>query len=199
VDLSDQKTQIMLIGVLAVLGLIYVWFTYMFSPRNEQIGELEGQVTELTSEIQQLEVRVRQLDRVEAQLQELQVQWEETLKSFPTEAKEEEILGNIMISEQNSGLYITGIQKEGRRDRGLYIEEDYSISMLGRYDEMESFIRQLVSMPRRMTVNYMQLVHPGQAGGGGAAPGGDGGGPPPQADEVVISCTITTYQVKEGG
>ncbi len=197
-DLSDQKTQMMLLGVLGVLGLIYLWFTYILTPRNETIGELEGQVTELTGEIQQLDLKVRRLPRSEAQLQTLQAQWEEILLSFPTQPKEEEVLGNLTFSEQSSGLYITGFQKEGRRVRELHIEEDYSVSMIGRYDQLESFIRELASLPRRIAVSFMQLVHPSQ-GTGGIGGGDGGGGPPPQEDEVVIRCTITTFQVREGG
>lgn len=197
-DLSDQKTQFMLLGVLAFLGLIYAWYTYILTPKNEAIVELEGQVTELSMEIQRLDLKVRRLPRTEAQLQTLQVQWEEILLSFPTQPKEEEVLGNLTLSEQSSGLFITGFQKAGRRVRELYIEEDYTVNMIGRYYQLEDFIRKLASLPRRMAVNFMQLVHPSM-GTGGAGGIGVGGGQSPQDDEVVIRCTITTYQVREGG
>jgi len=196
-DLSDQKTQLMLLGVLGSVGLIYVWFTYLYSPKNETIGELSGQVTELTGEVQQLEAKVGRLAATESQLQALQAQWEETLRSFPTEPKEEEVFGNLSHSEVTSGVYITSITKGDRRVRELYIEEDYSLVLMGRYSQMGEFIKELASMPRRIMVNYMQLLHPSL---GGRAAGGDGGaGPPPQEDEVVIRCTITTFQVREGG
>lgn len=197
-DLSDQKTQLMLLGVMGILGLIYVWFTYMFSPRNEQINELEAQVTELSGEVQQLEVKVRTLPRMEAQVQELQQRWEETLRSFPTESKEEEVLNNLTISEQTSGLYITEIERQGIRDMGLYVEEFYAVSMLGRFNDLDHFIRELVGMPRRMTVEYIQLSGPFAMGSVGAAAGG-AGALSPEKDEVIISCMITTYRVKEGG
>ena len=197
-DLSDQKTQLMLLGVLGFLGLIYVWFTYILTPKNEIIGELEGQVTELSSEIQRLDLKVRRLPRTEAQLETLQVQWEEILLSFPTQPKEEEVLSNLTLSEQSSGLYITGFLKGSRRVRELYVEEDYTVNMIGRYNQLESFIRKLASLPRRMAVSYMQLVHPSASTGGAGSIGGVGG-QPPQEDEVVIRCTITTFQVREGG
>ncbi len=197
-DLSDQKTQLMLLGVLAFLGLIYVWYTYILTPKNVAIVELEGQVTELSMEIQRLDLKVRRLPRTEAQLQTLQLQWEEILLSFPTQPKEEEVLSNLTLSEQISGLYITGFQKAGRRVRELYIEEDYTVNMIGRYYQLESFIRKLASLPRRMAVSFMQLVHP-SVGTGGAGGIGGGGGQSPQDDEVVIRCTITTFQVREGG
>ncbi len=197
-DLSDQKTQMMLLGVLAFLALIYVWYTYILTPKNVAIGELEGQVTELSMEIQRLELKVRRLPRTEEQLQALQIQWEEVLLSFPTEPKEEEVLTNLTLSEQISGLYIISTQKAGRRVLDLHIEEDYTVNMIGRYYQMESFIRKLASLPRRMAVSYMQLVHP-SVGTGGIGSIGGMGGQPPQDDEVVIRCTITTFQVREGG
>jgi len=192
----------MLLGGLGALALLYLWFNYIYTPRNERIGELEGQVSELQADIRQLEITVSQLPRVEAELQALQQSWEEVLRSFPTEAREEEILGNLTISEYMAGLYITNITKGGRRSTELYIEDDYAVDLMGRYTEMESFIRELASMPRRMTVRTMQLIHPAAAGVGGAPGGaraGGAAGPPPQEDEVIIRCTITTYQVREGG
>jgi len=197
-DLSDQKTQLLLLGVLGFLGLIYVWYTYILEPKNVAIGELEGQVTELSGEIQRLEIKVRRLPGTEAQLETLQTRWEEILLSFPTQPKEEEVLDNLTLSEQSAGLYITSFLKAGRRVRDLYIEEDYTVSMIGRYNQLESFIRILASLPRRMAVNFMQLVHP-SVGTGGAGGIGGVGGQPPQDDEVVIRCTITTFQVREGG
>lgn len=198
-DLSDQKTQLMLLGGLGALALLYVWFTYVYTPRNERIGELEGQVSELQADIRQLELKVRQLPEVEAELQVTRLRWEEILRSFPTEAKEEEIFGNLTISEHAAGLYISSITKGARRTKELYIEDDYAVDMMGRYTELERFIRELASMPRRMTVQTMQLTHPAEASIAGGQVGAGATGPPPQEDEVIIRCTITTYQVRGGG
>jgi len=191
VDLSDQRTQIILLAVLGGLGVLYGWFTYIYSPRAATITELEQQVGTLRGEIRTLEVKVRQLPEAEAQLAEAQALWEETLTSFPTEPREEEVLSTMSISEQSSGVFIRSVNKGPSRTRPLYIEQDYQLDMVGEYHELGRFIEDLASKPRRMSVQRIQLLHPS------AQEGGSDAGPSPQEDEVIIRCTVTTYVVRQ--
>ena len=197
-DLSDQKTQIMLLVVVGAIVGVYVWFSYLYSPRQTRINELEGQRTELTNEIQQLQLQAARLQRVEAQLNETRQRWNQILISFPTEPKEEEIFGNLTASEQAAGLFIKQVEKGNRRARPLYIEQDYIVSMLGRSQELGRFIADLASKPRRISVERMKLTHPSALAGAGGGGGPAGAvGPQAQEDEVVITCTITTYIVRQ--
>jgi Tfp pilus assembly protein PilO len=200
-DLSDQKTQVMLLIVLGVLGAVYAWFTYIYTPRNDRINELEGEKTTLEQDIATLEIEVAKLPRVERQLAEARERWSQVLLSFPTEPREEEVIANITNSEQISGLYVVGFTTGARRMRPLYIEQDYTVNMLGHYQELARFIASIASHRRRMSVEKIRLQHPSAVEGGTGAgiPGGAGGGPSAQADEVVIVCTVTTYIVRQGG
>jgi len=193
-DLSDQKTQITFLAIAGVIGLLYVWFTYLYTPRNDQINELETRRTELTNEIATLQIEVARLPRVEAELQETRARWNEVLISFPTEPREEEVFANFTDAEQISGVYIVEMTKGPSRTRPLYIEQDFVVNMVGHYQELGRFIAELASRPRRISVERMKLTHPDAL----ESAGGAGTGPSAQPDEVVIICTITTYIVREG-
>ncbi len=195
-DLSDQKTQITLLIVAGAIGALYLWFTYLYTPRNDRINQLETDRNELQNEIATLQIEVAKLARVEAQRNETRARWNEVLVSFPTELKEEEVLTNFTASEVVSGIYISEWTKGASRTRPLYIEQDYIVTMLGHYQELGRFIAELASKPRRISVERMKLTHPDAlAAAGGAGPGA--GGPAAQEDEVVITCTITTYIVRQ--
>jgi Tfp pilus assembly protein PilO len=198
-DLSDQKTQVMLLVVLGVLGAVYAWFTYIYTPNSDRINELEGEKTTLEQDIATLEIEVAKLPRVERQLNEVRDQWNQTLLSFPTEPREEEVIANITTSEQTAGLYVVGFTTGARRMRPLYIEQDYTVNMLGHYQELARFIASIASHRRRMSVERIRLQHPSASEGGAGIPGGGSGGPSAQEDEVVIVCTVTTYIVRQGG
>ncbi|MFO7769486.1 MAG: type 4a pilus biogenesis protein PilO [bacterium] len=189
-DLSDQRTQIILLAVLGVLGGLYGWFTYIYSPRGEEIAQLEQQTGSLQGEIRTLQTKVDQLPEVESQLADAQALWQQTLISFPAEPREEEVLSAMSVSEQSSGVFIRSVNKGESRTRSLYIEQDYQLDMVGEYHELGRFIEDLASQPRRMSVQRIQLLHPSAAEGGGA-------GPSPQEGEVIIRCTVTTYVVRE--
>jgi len=196
-DLSNQKNQLMLLGIMGGLGLIYVWFTYLYEPKNARMTELEGQVLTLTGEIGTLKIEVAQLPRVQAQHTELTARWDELLTAFPSEPREEEVLGSVTSSQTMAGLFITGFNKGESRRRELYIEQDYTVNLVGRYHELGVFIAQIAAKPRRMSIERMRLTHPSQREGGG---GGGGAGPQAREDELYIVCTLRTFMVpRQGG
>jgi Tfp pilus assembly protein PilO len=193
-DLSDQKTQITFLVIAGVIGALYLWFTYLYTPRNDRINELETQKNELINEIQALQIEVAKLPRVEAELAETRAHWNEVLISFPTEPREEEVFASFTEAEQTSGIYIVEMNKGASRTRPLYIEQDFVVNMVGQYQELGRFIAELGSKPRRISVERMKLTHPDAL----SAAGGAATGVSAQEDEVVITCTITTYIVRQG-
>jgi Tfp pilus assembly protein PilO len=197
-DLSDQKNQLMLLGIMGGLGLIYVWFTYMFEPRNTRISELDAQVKNLQGEIATLSTKAAILPRIQAQHAEVTARWDELITSFPSEPREEEVLGNVTSAQITAGLFITGFNKGESRRRELYTEQDYTVNLVGRYHELGVFIAQIAAKPRRMSIERIRLTHPSQREGGGGGAGGEG--PRAREDELYIVCTLRTYMVpRQGG
>ncbi|MFC1544415.1 type 4a pilus biogenesis protein PilO [Gemmatimonadota bacterium] len=194
-DLSDQKTQVMLLVIAAVLGGIYVWFTYLYSPRADEISQLQSDRDQLQMDIQRLELEVARLPQVELALEQATQRWNEVLISFPNEPREEEVIANINTAEQlaGPGLYIRSLTKGARRTRPLYFEQDWTVNMVGEYAQLSRFIEHIGSMSRRMSVDRLKVTHPS------ALQVGSGGGPAPRDQEVVITCTVTTYIVRVGG
>jgi type IV pilus assembly protein PilO len=193
VDLSDQKTQIILVIVLGVAGLIYVWYTYMFTPRKEEIDTLTEEIATLEQEIARFQLEADQAEEVEAQLAEARRQWAAILVQFPREPKEDELLANMSLAEEASLIYPIGLERGERRVQELYIEQDYVVRMIGEYRQVGRYISVLASQPRRVSVARMQLTHPSVAT---TTSGGSSPGPPPTDEEVVITLTITSYMVR---
>jgi len=193
VDLSDQKTQIILVIVLGVAGLVYAWYTYLFTPRKEDIVTLNDEITAFEGEIASFQRLVDRRAEVEAQLAATQQQWAEILLQFPTEAKEEEILSNMSVAEETSRLYPISFERGNRRVQELYIEQDYTIRLLGEYTNVGRYIATLAGQPRRMSIARMQITHPAATEG---AAGGTSTGPLPTEEEVFITLTVTSYVVR---
>lgn len=192
-DLSDQKTQIILVIVLGVAGLIYAWYTYIYTPTNEKIVTFTEEIVTLEQEIARFQILADQADEVEAQVAVAQQQWADILLQFPTEPKEEEILGNMTVAEEASKLYTLGFERGGRRTQELYFEQDYIIRLLGEFRKVGLYIATLASLPRRISVARMQVTHPSALEGAG---GRSSAGPPPNEEEVIITLTITSYVVR---
>jgi len=192
VDFSDQKTQIILVIILAVAGGIYAWFTYIYSPKNVEIVAFQAEIETFENDIQRFQFTANQADEVAANLADAQRRWAAILTEFPTEIREDEILSNMSLAEGNSKLFLTNFTPGERRAHELYIEQDYNIRLLGEFQQLGRYIADLASMPRRMSVARMQITHPSAAEGGGG-----GAGPIPTNDEIIIRLIITTYIVHE--
>ncbi|GEM_PF-2045185 len=196
-DLSDQRTQIILVIVLAVLGGVYAWFTYIYGPKKDLVDELEAEISTLNDEIRVAQIKADQADDALAALQAAQARWAEVLRSFPTESREEQVLSTLSAAEAVAEVFVTDFQGGERRRRPLYFEEDYTIRLLGRYHELGRFISEIASAQRRMTVNRMQISHPSVAEESGGGRGGGSTGPPPTENELIINLVVTTYVVRE--
>jgi len=194
VDLSDQRTQIILVIVLAVLGGLYAWFTYLYTPKKEMVDELTTEISTLEDEISVLQIVADRSDDVLAELQAEQARWTEVLRSFPTSSREEQVLATLSAAEKTSGVYLLEYSGGERRGRPLYFEEDYTLRILGQYHELGRFISELASAERRMAVRRMQIQHPSAAEQSG---GGANAGPTPTEDELIINLVVTTYVVRE--
>ena len=192
-DLSDQKTQIILVIVLGIAGLVYAWYTYLYTPRKEDITTLTEEITTFEGEIATFQLLANRRSEVEAQLAAAQAQWSEILLQFPTEAREQEILANMSVAEEASRLYPISFDRGERRVQDLYIEQDYSIRLLGEYSQIGRYIATLAGQPRRMSIARMQITHPTATEGGA---GGTSAGPLPTEEEVFITLTVTSYVVR---
>jgi type IV pilus assembly protein PilO len=149
----------------------------------------------LQMDVATLRTKVNTLPRVQAQHAEVTARWNELLTSFPSELREEEVLGSVTGAQTSAGLFIIGFTKGESRRRDLYTEQDYNLSLVGRYHELGAFIARIAANPRRMSIERMRLTHPSQREGGG---GGDG--PQAREDELYIVCTLRTYLVpRQGG
>ena len=192
-DFSDQKTQIILVIILAVAGGIYAWFTYIYSPKNAEIATLQEEIATFETDIQRFQITASQADEVAANLADAQRRWAAILTQFPTEMRENEVLSNMSLAEENSNLFLTNLTPGERRVHELYIEQDYNVRLLGEFQQLGRYIADLASMPRRMSVARMQITHPSAVEGAA----GGGAGPIPTDEEIIIRLIITTYIVHE--
>ncbi len=193
-DLSDQKTQIILVIVLGVAALVYAWYTYMYTPRKEEIDTLNVNIETLEQEIDLFQIEADQEEAVAVQLADARQRWSAVLLQFPTEAKEDELLANMSLAGEASRLYQIDFERGGRRVQELYIEQDYTIRLLGEYRNLGRYIAVLSGQPRRVSVARMRIAHPSAATG---ASGGTSAGPLPTEEEVIITLTVTSYVVIE--
>ena len=192
-DLSDQRTQIILVIVLAVAGAIYAWFTYLYSPKNEEIATLNEEIEQFELDIARFQITANQAEEVAAQLAAARQQWADILVQFPTTEKEDELLGNMSVAEGASRLYPISFERGDRRTQELYFEQDYVVRLLGEYQQVGRYIATLASLPRRISVARMQITHPSVLQD---IAGGEVAGPPPTAEEVIITLTVTSYVVR---
>ena len=191
-DLSDQKTQIILVIALGVAGLVYAWFTYLYSPRKEEIETYNVNIENLEMEIARFQIEADQAEEVVVQMAAAQQRWSAILLQFPTEPKEAELHANMSLAGEASQLYQINFERGERRVQELYVEQDYSIRLLGEYRNLGRYIAVLSGQPRRVSVARMQIAHPSAAAG---VSGGATAGPLPTAEEVIITLTVTSYVV----
>lgn len=158
IDIKDPKIQIT-IGLI-LLGLIIagLFFKFSYLPAKARIQELTARETNLRHELEQVRAAVAKLPQLEEEFKALEKQWAKAQELLPADAELPSLLKKITNAGIESGVRFQ-IFKPGNLTQATKLSQllPVSVSVVGSYDQIATFMAKLGNLSRMVIVSNMKI------------------------------------------
>lgn len=149
---SDQKKKLF-IAVVLVGGLLYLAYDNIYSPRAEEIVQLEQRLE--TLEIQNAAARSLAESQGRSDVERKLGQYRDQLRQveglIPSSEEVPDLLDAISAEAQRTGVELALIQPVGATAETFYTRRTYDLGVRGSYHELGAFLTEIASLPRIIT------------------------------------------------
>jgi len=148
--LSTPKKALILVAILGVMtGLYYHSF---FSPRQEELKVLKGDLNKLVEELNKSRAITRDHQKFKEQIAKLDEELRNALAQLPNEKEVPEILKNITSLGKESNLEFTLFRPKAEEPQQFYAKVPIELIVLGSYHNTGIFFDKVSKLPRIINV-----------------------------------------------
>jgi type IV pilus assembly protein PilO len=155
VNIRDPKIQKIVVVVAVSIGIIYLYFNYVYANRTAAIKELYGQIAEKQELLDRGKRVAQNFQKVQEDYQNLLEVWGTAEKLLPTQKEMEGLLKNITLAGQTSGVTFMLFRPMDAIEHDYYYEYPIQIKTNSTYHELGQFLSAIATMNR--IVNVMDL------------------------------------------
>ena len=179
--LSKSKKIIMLVGILVVISGLY--YQSFFSPRQEQLKILDGDLSKLVKELNESKAITRDYQKFKEQVAKLNEELTNALTQLPNEKEIPEILKTITSLGKESNLEFALFRPKAEEPKQFYANVPIELTVSGSYHNTGIFFDKVGKLPRIINVVDFNMTRPKEAKGKGES-------------EVLVktSCLVHTYR-----
>jgi len=179
--LSKSKKIIILVGILAVISGLY--YQSFFSPRQEQLKILDGDLSKLLKELNESKAITRDYQKFKEQVAKLNEELTNALTQLPNEKEIPEILKTITSLGKESNLEFALFRPKAEEPQQFYANVPIELTVSGNYHNTGIFFDKVGKLPRIINVVDFNMTRVKEAKGKGES-------------EVLVktSCLVHTYR-----
>ncbi|MCA9753017.1 MAG: type 4a pilus biogenesis protein PilO [Gemmatimonadetes bacterium] len=162
IDFKDQNVQIAGLVIFVSLVIVYVFFfsamlPFGFKARGEEIARLETEYEKLSADLMKAKQTASRLPQVKAEYEALATKWEEAKTLLPTEKEMAELLSQVTVAGQRSGVDFLNFEPKAPVAREIYLENPIDVKVQGGYHEIGLFLGRMSNLPRIVNVKSIDL------------------------------------------
>jgi len=148
------------LGVYLFIGAILFGFFYYFhySPTGDTIDRIQRDVDDVDRKIRTAERQEAKLPQLKAEIAKYEETLEELKLVLPEENEVSQIIKKIQSIISISRLKIGKFAENAKKNKKIYTEIPYSISIKGTYHNLGVFFDQLSRLQKIFTVNNLRIV-----------------------------------------
>jgi type IV pilus assembly protein PilO len=148
--LSTPKKALILVAILGVMAGLY--YHSFFSPRQEELKVLKGDLNKLVEELNKSRAITRDHQKFKEQIAKLDEELRNALAQLPNEKEVPEILKNITSLGKESNLEFTLFRPKAEEPQQFYAKVPIELTVLGSYHNTGIFFDKVSKLPRIINV-----------------------------------------------
>jgi len=182
--LPTSKKALILVGILGVITALY--FHSFFSPQQEELKVLKGDLNKLVKELNESKTITRDHQKFKEQIAKLNEELRNALTQLPNEREIPEILKNITSLGKESNLEFTLFRPKAEEPQQFYAKVPIELTVLGSYHNTGIFFDKVSKLPRIINVVDFNMTRAKDIKGRGET-------------EILVktSCLVNTYRFTE--
>jgi len=155
---NQLRLVILALGIVIIVG-IFIAFIYI--PKNNEKGQLSGEIAKLENEINIYSVKVRRLEELKRENAELERQLTEKKEQLPQEAEVATLLKQISELGIRAGLDFKLWRPAERKENssGLYVEIPVNVEVAGGYHALGIFFDRVSKLPRIVNISNLRMAN----------------------------------------
>jgi type IV pilus assembly protein PilO len=162
IDFKDPNVQIAGLVIFLALAIAGVFFgtqlvPFGFQPRAESIATLEKEYESISADLMKAKQTASRLPQVKAEYEELVARWDEAKTLLPTEKEMAELLTQVTVAGQRSGVDFVLFEPRPPVPQDIYLENEINVTVQGGYHEIGMFLGRLSNLPRIVNVKQINM------------------------------------------
>lgn len=147
---EDPRDQYRLLGVIAAIALGGLFYMQVWSPKRQELAELEERIEQVETANELAEARMENLDAVREELELGERQFAMLQRLVPAEGEVPAIYEAIASESQSLGLELINVTPaEPIADSaGYFMRQNWSMQVEGEYHDVGEFLTRVASFSR---------------------------------------------------
>jgi len=147
---EDPRDQYRMLGVIAVIALGVVFYLYLWSPRKEELAELDQRIQQVEMANELAEARMENLDAVREELELGERQFAMLQRLVPAESEVPAIYEAIASESQSLGLDLVNVTPADpiADSAGYFLRQNWAMQVEGQYHDVAEFLSRVASFTR---------------------------------------------------
>lgn len=192
IDLKNPKIQIMMIIILIICAVLYFGYNNI-SKKTEEIVQLQDKLKAKQKELNGIRLMRRELARMHESIQ-MDKETLDSLRSiFPDQKEIPKLIREITKVASKSGIFTSKFNPMPDVEREHYIENRYSMTVVGGYHQLASFFSYLANF--ELIINLSRLTIKSNPGIKSSIENSEENGFAIQS--VVATFTMTTFSSRK--
>jgi len=152
-----QRDIALVLVVLTIIGGV-LWYFYLYTPSQERIAALEGDIQRLDVEIRRGEDARRNLPELRLAVALLEEERRVFLSQLPRESQVANVIDDLRLAAENAGMTIASFSQGGTAAGVQNVRPiGFTVTSSGTFGEAMSFVGVLEGLQRYTKINQIGL------------------------------------------
>ncbi len=162
IDFREPNVQIAGMVIFVSLAIGYIFFfsgilPFGYKTRAAEIATFEEEYETISADLMKAKQTASRLPQVKAEYEELNESWAEAKTLLPTQKEMAELLSQVTVAGQRSGVDFHLFEPRPPAPREIYMENPIEVTVQGGYHDIGTFLARVSNLPRIVNVKTIDL------------------------------------------